>query len=347
MVQSRAMRPRIFITQQLPQPALDRLGDMCDYRTGTTGGPLAKEALIDGLRDADGMICLLTDQIDHDVIVQSPRLRVIANVAVGYNNIDISAAGTRGIVVTNTPDVLTDATADLTWALILAVTRRVVEADRFTRAGRFTGWGFDLFLGTQLTGKTLGIIGYGRIGRAVARRASGFGLTILYCGRDEIAFRDDPPRPTILPQRPGEGTALSATARLDGLAARRTSFHQLLEQSDIVTLHVPLATATRHLIDRAALARLKPSAYLINTSRGPVVDETALAEALSSSRIAGAGLDVFENEPEIAPQLLDLQNVVLLPHLGSATRETRTAMALLAVENIIDYFSGRTPRNAV
>lgn len=345
MLKSGAMRPRIFVTQRLPEPALARLGEVCDFELGSEHAPPSREALISGLRQADGLICLLTDRIDREVLASASRLQIVANVAVGYNNIDIAAASERRITVTNTPDVLTDATADLTWALILAITRRVVEADRFTRAGRFTGWGFDMFLGMGLTGKTLGIIGYGRIGRAVARRAAGFGLNLLYCGRDEIAFRDDPPRTSIPPR--AQTSPLSASARLDGLSARRTPFHQLLEQSDIVTLHVPLATATHHLIDRAALARMRSSAYLINTSRGPVVDEAALAEALTSGRIAGAGLDVYEREPEIEPALFDLENVILLPHIGSATRDTRTAMAMLAVENVIDLFSGRRPRNTI
>jgi glyoxylate reductase len=339
------MSPRIFVTQKLPQPALDRLREVCDYVIGCERGPLDRSALLAGAREADGMISMLTDLIDREVITNSERLRIIANVAVGYNNIDLTSASQRGIVVSNTPDVLTDATADLTWALILAVTRRIVEADFFTRGGRFKTWDFDLFLGSSLTGKTLGIIGYGRIGKAVARRAAGFGLNVLYCGRDEIAFRDDRPRAVPAPRT---GTSpLSSSARFDGLAARRAGFHQLLEQSDIITLHTPLATATRHLIDRAALERVKPTAYLINTARGPVVDEVALAEALAQGKLAGAGLDVYEREPEITPALMTLPNVVLLPHIGSATYETRTAMAMLAVENVIDHFSGRTPRNAI
>ncbi len=255
------------------------------------------------------------------------------------------------IVVTNTPDVLTDATADLTWALILAVTRRVVEADGFLRSGRFAGWDFDLLLGTGLTGKTLGIVGYGRIGRAVARRAAGFGLNVLYCGRDEIAFRDDLPPSPASRQRSSSSSqsniTWSASARLDGLATRRVPFQSLLEQSDIVTLHVPLATATRHLIDPTALSRMKPSTYLINTSRGEIVDESAVVEMLERGRLAGVGFDVFENEPQVHPALVSMPNVVLVPHIGSATKETRTAMAMLAVENIIDLFSGRTPRNAI
>jgi glyoxylate reductase len=205
-------------------------------------------------------------------------------------------------------------------------------------------------MGTGLSGKTLGVIGYGRIGRAVVRRASGFGVSVVYCGRDEIAFRDDPPRSTgFLNRRPIDGgtSALTASARQDGLAARRLGFKQLLEQSDVISLHIPLAATTHHLIDRSALERIKPTAFLINTARGDVVDEQALVEALQSGRLAGAGLDVYEDEPQIPPQLLSLKNVVVLPHIGSATAEARTAMALLAVENAIDALSGRTPRNLV
>jgi len=330
---------------------MERLAEVCDYRVGAVGGVLEREALLEGIREADGLICLLTDTIDRDVIVSAPKLRVIANVAVGYNNVDVATAQERGIYVTNTPDVLTDATADLTWALILTVTRRIIEADAFLRAGRFTGWDFDMLLGMGLTGKTLGIIGYGRIGKAVARRANGFGMPVIYCGRDDIAYRDDPQHTAHMLARQAGARAqtgmLVASSRSDGATPKRVTFHQLIENADIVTIHVPLAAATQHLIDRDVLNRIKPGAYLINTARGPVVDEAALVGALRSGRLAGAGLDVFENEPAVHPGLIDLVNVVLLPHIGSATRETRTAMAMLAAENAIDAVSGRTPRNLI
>src|SRR5262249_35358123 len=274
-------------------------------------------------------------------------LQVIANVAVGYNNIDVATARERGVYVTNTPDVLTEATANLTWALILAVTRRIVEADAFTRAGKFTGWGFDMLLGSGITGKTLGGVGFGRSGRAVGRPATRVGMRGGYCGRDDIAFRDDPHHNSIMLARQGQASPLSQSARLDGLAARRVSFYQLLETADIITLHVPLAAATRRLIERSAFGRMKPTSYLINTSRGPIVDEAALVGALQERRIAGAGLDVYEHEPEINAPLLEMSNVVLLPHIGSATLETRTAMAMLAVENAIDVLSGRAPRSQI
>jgi glyoxylate reductase len=344
------MRPKVFVTRKLLAPALARLGEGCDYEVGVEDGALGREALLAGVRGADGLICLLTDEVDQEVIAAGERLRVIANVAVGYNNIDVRAARERGIFVTNTPDVLTDATADLTLALLLAVTRRVVEADAYVRAGKFTAWDFGLFPGSSLQGKTLGVIGYGRIGRAVARRAAAFGMQVLYCGRDEVAFRDDPAqagaRSTGSLNRSGAGL-LNASARQDGLAARRANFYELLAGSDVITLHLPLAAATRHLIDRSALARMKPTAYLINTARGPVVDEAALAEALQAGRLAGAGLDVYEHEPEVNAELLKMQNVVLLPHIGSATLETRLAMCLLAVENALAALAGRTPPNAV
>ncbi len=324
-----------------------RLAEVCDHRVGAEHSSPDRDCLLTGVRDADGLISLLTDTIDREVIDAGTMLRVIANVAVGYNNIDVIAAHQRGIYVTNTPDVLTDATANLTWALILAVTRRIVEADAFTRAGKFTGWDFEMMLGAGLTGKTLGIVGYGRIGRAVARRATGFGMQVIYCGRDDIAFRDDPQHNAIMVARQNVANPLSQSARLDGLAARRVSFIQLLEMADIISLHVPLAAATQHLIDGNALARMKPKAFLINTARGPIVDEAALVEALRERRIAGAGLDVYEREPEINAPLLEMSNVVLLPHIGSATVETRTAMATLAVENVIEALSGRVPRNVV
>lgn len=341
------MRPQVFITRQLPLPVLRRLGEDCDYRLGTARGVLERPALLSGVREAQGLICLLTDKIDREVINAGAKLRVIANVAVGYNNIDVAAARERGIQVTNTPDVLTDATADLTWALILAVTRRVVEGDALLRAGRFTGWDFEMLLGAGLTNKTLGVIGYGRIGRAVARRATGFGMAVVYCGREDVAFRDDPQHEAVMLARQGATGPLNQSARLDGLAARRVTFNQLLELSDIITLHLPLAAATQHLLDRAAFARIKRTAYLINTARGPVVDEAALVEALKQGQIAGAGLDVYEREPEVSAPLLTMNNVVLLPHLGSATLETRTAMAMLAAENALDVLAGRAPRNPV
>lgn len=341
------MASTVLITRELPKSVLARIAEFCDYRIGVAEGSISRQDLLAGVADVDGLICQLTDTIDQQVIDAGKRLKVIANVAVGYNNIDLDAAAKRGIAVTNTPDVLTDATADLTWALILSVTRRVIEADAFLRAGLFNGWDFEMLLGTGLNGKTLGVIGYGRIGHAVARRAAGFGLNIQYCNREDIAFRDDQKYVSLFSSRQPLNAPFNQSAHLDGQAARHVPFHDLIETSDIVSIHVPLAATTRHLIDRQVLRRMKPGAFLINTARGPIVDEQALVEALESGWIAGAGLDVFEEEPRVASGLLPLKNVVLLPHIGSATHETRTAMARLAAENVLDVLGGRMPRNRV
>lgn len=266
---------------------------------------------------AAALVSMVTDAIDRSVIDAGAQLKIIANVAVGYNNIDVAHARSRGILVTNTPDVLTDATADLTWALILAVTRRVSEGERLVRRGEWKGWALDFMLGPELRGKQLGIVGFGRIGRAVASRAAAFGMRVVYAGR-----------------RQAQGAAPGDVS---------VSLDELLTTSDIVSLHVPLTEETRHLIDGRALARMKRSAYLVNTARGPVVDEAALAWALGQHLIAGAALDVYEHEPVIHPDLLTLENVLLAPHLGSGTTETRTAMANLAVDNVLAVLAGRPP----
>lgn len=271
------------------------------------------DELVARIAGKHGLVSLITDVVDRPVIEAGTVLRVIANVAVGYNNVDVAAARERGIIVTNTPDVLTDATADLTLALILAVTRRLGEGERMVRRGDWKGWAFDQLLGMQLRGRQLGVVGFGRIGQAVAARASAFGMTIAHSSRS------------------GSGMPLD----------------RLLSTSDIVSLHVPLTPETRHLIGQPELARMKRSAYLINTTRGPVVDETALAWALRNRLIAGAALDVYEREPEIHPDLLSLENVVLAPHLGSATTETRTAMADLAASNLIAVLGGEPPLTPV
>jgi glyoxylate reductase len=278
-----------------------------DYNDGYA---LAHEELKSRLRDKQGLISVITDAVTADVMDAAPDLKVIANLAVGYNNIDLPAARARGIVVTNTPDVLTEATADMTWALMMDITRRVSEGDRLIRRDGWKGWTFEFMLGMELRGKQLGIVGYGRIGQAVAARAPAFGLRVVYAN----------PRPV-----PG-GEAMP--------------IDRLLATSDIVSLHCPLTPETRHLIDQAALARMKRSAYLINTSRGPVVDEAALAWALKERMISGAALDVYEDEPKVHPELVKLENVVLVPHLGSATTDTRTAMADLAARNAIAVLGG-------
>jgi glyoxylate reductase len=277
--------------------------------------PLSPEELRERLADKDAVIVLLPDRIDRPALDRATRLKIVANVAVGYDNLDVGHARAKGVVCTNTPDVLTDATADLTWALILDVTRRVSEGDRLARAGNWKGWTFEFMLGSGLQGKQLGIVGGGRIGRAVAVRAAAFGMRVA------VASRKDPAWPS----------------------AEHMPFDRLLATSDVVSLHVPFSQETHHLIDQPALARMKRTAFLVNTTRGPVVDEAGLAWALREHLIAGAALDVFEHEPEIHPDLARLENVVLSPHLGSATRETRTAMADLAVSNVLAVLAGKSP----
>jgi glyoxylate reductase len=275
--------------------------------------PIAAADLARRLEGKQGLISVLNDPVNAEVLGSTTGLRVVSNIAVGFDNIDVAAAHARGIVVTNTPDVLTEATAELTWALILSVTRRIGEGERLVRRGGWKGFALDFMLGMELRGKQLGIIGRGRIGRAVAARAPAFGMTVVFAAREGRSSADLP----------------------------ELSLDELLVSSDVVSIHTPLTPSTRHLIDRRALARMKRSAFLVNTSRGPVVDEEALAWALEEHLIAGAALDVYEREPQVYPGLLELENVVLAPHLGSATRETRTAMADLAVANALAVLQGR------
>lgn len=316
---------KVYVTRQLPQSALDRLQGKVEYSVNPHDRVLTREELLEAVADVDGLLALLTDTIDAEVFDAAPKLKIVANYAVGYNNIDVAEATRRGIVVTNTPGVLTETTADLTWALLLAIARRVVEGDRFMRAGKFKGWAPMLLLGSDVYGKTLGIIGMGAIGQAVARRAIGFNMRILYSD----VFVDLPPVAEQL------------------LHADEVSIDEVLKQSDFVSLHVPLVPETHHLIGKRELEMMKDSAYLINAARGPVVDEEALVEALRNGVIRGAALDVYEDEPEMKPGLAELDNVVLLPHLGSATIETRTAMADLAVDNLLAFFEGKRPPTAV
>jgi lactate dehydrogenase-like 2-hydroxyacid dehydrogenase len=282
-------------------------------------GSMPPDHLRRAIADKAALVCMLTDCIDRGVLDAAPVLKVVANVAVGFNNIDTAYARSRGVIVTNTPDVLTDSVADFTWALILGITRRIPEGERLLRGAGWRGWAFDFLLGSEVRGKRLGLVGFGRIARAVASRASAFGMRVAYASR-----------------RPVSGTD-----------AEYMSFDQLLNQSDVVSLHVPLTDETRHLIDKRSLARMKRSAYLINTSRGPVVDEEALAWALGERLIAGAALDVYENEPAVHPALLTFENVLLAPHMGSGTSETRTAMADLAARNVLAVLSGQPPLTPV
>ena len=308
--------PAVLVTRRLPASAIARLAEHCDVDVHTGAAPLDPEDLHGRLAGKDGVVVLLPDRIDRAAIdAAGSALKVVANVAVGYDNLDVEYARSREIACTNTPDVLTEAVADLTWALLLGVTRRIGEGERLVRSGGWKGWSFDFMLGAGLQGRQLGLVGAGRIARAVAHRASAFGMQVAVSSRRAPAWSDT----EIMP--------------LD----------RLLATSDLVSLHVPLTPDTHHLIGQKALARMKRTAFLINTTRGPVVDEAALAWALREHLIAGAALDVYEREPEVHPDLLGLENVILAPHLGSATRETRTAMADLAVSNVLAVLSGQPP----
>jgi len=317
-------RPKVLVTQRFFPEALDLLKQFAEVEGGVAETPLPREELLAAIGDKDGLLTLLVNRIDREIIDRARKLKIIANCAVGYDNIDVAYCREKGILVTNTPGVLTEATADLTWALILAVARRIPQADRFTREGRFRGWALDLFLGQEISGQKLGIIGLGRIGKAVARRAVGFGLQIFYYDPNRLSEEEEKElQVTYLP--------------LD----------DLLQTADIITLHASLNPSTYHLINREKLALMKKTAILINVARGPIVDEAALAEALKNGQIWGAGLDVYEREPEIEKALLSLDNVVLLPHIGSATRKTRLDMAMTAVRNLIQGLSGQRPDNLV
>ncbi len=317
--------PRIVATRRLPGPALELLREAGELWVSPHDRPLSRAELLEAVAGADAVVTLLHDRVDGAFLDGAgPALRIVANVAVGYDNVDLAAAARRGVVVTNTPGVLTEATADLAMALILMTTRRLGEGERFVRSGRGWDWDLDFMLGAGIQGATLGLVGFGRIGRATARRARAAGMAIAYTSRR----RADPEAETEVGARP---------LALDDLLAR----------SDVVSLHLPLTDETRHLIDAARLRRMRPSAYLVNTARGPIVDEAALAEALASGVIAGAALDVFEHEPVVHPALLRLENVVLTPHLGSATTETRTAMAVLAARNAAAVVRGEAPLTPV
>jgi glyoxylate reductase len=311
--------PSILVARKLPASVLSRLEAVGEVDLYTGEGAIPPGELQSRIKGKHALVSMLTEQVDKNLIDAADDLKIVANVAVGYNNIDVAYARSRGIVVTNTPDVLTEAVADFTWALILAITRRLAEGDRLVRSGGWKGWGFDFMLGSELRGKQLGLVGLGRIARAVAAKAPAFGMRVAYATRTQA----------------------------DLAGALPLSLDRLLNTSDVVSIHVPLSAETRHLIDRRALARMKRSAYLINTARGPVVDEEALAWALQQRLLAGAALDVYENEPVVHPDLLSLENVLLVPHLGSGTIETRTAMADLAAENVVAVLSGRPPLTPV
>jgi glyoxylate reductase len=314
------MRPLVIATRSLPEPSLATLEP--DFEVRVLGYPPSPEELAAEIVDAEALIPLVSDRVTDGVLKAGLKLKIVANYGVGLDNIDRAAAAARGIVVTNTPNVLTDATADLTMALLLALARRIIEGDRMVRAGGFAGWAPDLLLGFDLKGKTLGIVGPGRIGRAVARRAKAFGMTVVASGRSprDEADPDDPPR---------------------------VSFDELLRRSDVVSLHVPLNDETRGLFGRETFSKMKPGSCLLNTARGGLVSETALLQALDAGSLAGAGLDVYEYEPAITPGLRDDDRVVLMPHAGSATLETRKEMARMVVEDVRRVLSGEKPLRSV
>ncbi|MCD6135523.1 D-glycerate dehydrogenase [Candidatus Bipolaricaulota bacterium] len=318
---------RIYVTCRIFEDEIERLRSAeHDVRMRGEEGPIARDELLRRVTDVDALICLLSDVIDAQVMAAGHNLRIIANLGVGYDNIDVHAARERGIVVTNTPGALTETTADLTFALLLAAARRIVEADEYVRAERFLGWELlQEHLGSDVFGKTLGIVGMGRIGTAVARRGHlGFGMNILYHNRHR---------------------SLDAEQELN---ARSVSFDELLTESDFICVHTPLTQETHHLFNRKAFRMMKDNAIIVNVARGPVVDEDALVWALETGEIAGAGIDVYENEPKVHPGLLKLkERVVLAPHLGSATGKTRRRMAKIAVDNVLSVLSGREPLDPV
>jgi lactate dehydrogenase-like 2-hydroxyacid dehydrogenase len=320
-------KPKVVVTRRWPKACEDRISSLFDARLNRDDKPMSAAELQDALRSADALFPTVTDKVTAEVLGAEPRkARLIGNFGVGFNNIDVDAAKKLGLVVTNTPGVLTDCTADIAMTLLLMVARRAGEGERHVRAKQWTGWRPTHMLSTKVTGKTLGCIGFGRIGRAVARRAHhGFGMKVI--------FHD--------PYPPSE-----ADIRAVG-GERRESIDAVLKEADFVTLHCPATPETRHLMNARTLKRMKPGAFLINTARGDVVDEASLVDALKAKTIAGAGLDVFENEPRVGEALLSMENVVLLPHLGSATTETRVAMGMTVIENAVAFFAGKEPPNRV
>jgi glyoxylate reductase len=308
-------RPRVFVSRRIPEAGIDLLRAHCEVAVGPDERPLPRREILEAVRDCEGLLCVMHTHVDDELLDAAPRLRVVANFGVGVDHIDIPACSARGVWVSNTAGSLTETTAELGWALILATVRRIAEGDRLVRSGRWSGTGPYFFLGTELPGKTLGVVGAGRIGQAVARRAAAFGMRALYWSRA--------PKP--------------------GVAGEYRGLDALLGESDVVVLTVTLVPETRHLIGARELALMKPGAFLVNIARGPVVDEAALAAALRDNRLAGAGLDVYEKEPEVHPDLLACERAVLVPHIGSATIETRTRMAVIAAENCLAGVQGRVP----
>jgi glyoxylate reductase len=317
-------RPRVYITRIIPQEAIDLLKTTCEVAVNPEDRALSHKELLKNVQGRDAVLCMLSDQINDDVLQAAGwQCKIFANYAVGFNNVDLDAATRRGIIISNTPGVLDDATADLAWTLLFVVARRVVEADGYMRTGRFHGWAPMMYLGLDISGRTLGVVGAGRIGANVIRKAKAFGMAVLYTD-----------------VQPDQGLESETGARYVDLVT-------LLKEADFVSLHVPLLSNTIHLIGERELRLMKKTAVLINTSRGPVIDENALAAALKSGDIWGAGLDVYEEEPQVHPDLTSLNNVVLLPHVGSATFATRTNMGLMAARNILQALKGERPANCV
>ncbi len=315
------MKPIITVTNMFPEAALEKMRPRCELRTNQTENPPTVEELKKIVSESAAIVTYLSDKIDKDIIDSGENLKLIANYGAGFNNIDVAYAAKKGIWVTNTPGVLHETTADLTWAMILGAARCIVPSDRFTRENRFKGWQAKMFLGGDVYGKTLGIIGCGEIGSAVARRASGFRMRVLYCNRNRLLQEKE-----------------------QDLNAVYKPLEDLLRQSDFITVHVPLTEQTQYMIGREQFLMMKPTAYFIHTARGKVVNDKALVEALKQGEIAGAALDVYENEPALTEGMTELENLMLLPHIGSASHETRDRMADLVANNVLDALSGKTPR---
>jgi glyoxylate reductase len=322
--QEPGMPLKVFVTRPVFEETIEYLKKDTEVTSNPEDRVLSKQELVNHLKGANAVLSLLTDAIDREVLESAPQLKVVANFAVGFNNIDIDAATKLGVVVTNTPGVLTETTADFAWALLMAVARRIVEADKFTRAGKFKVWGPRMFLGYDVYGRTLGIVGLGRIGQAVARRAAGFGMRTV--------FYDSMPVPDAVVRE---------------LGVQAVSFKELCRTSDFISLHVPLLPETKHLFNDETFGLTRPGCILVNTSRGPVVDEKALVRALRAGKIAGAGLDVYENEPALEPELLNMDNVVLAPHIASASHETRLKMCMMAADNLLAALKDQRPPNLV
>jgi len=323
-VLERIMEKSVYITRRIPETGINLLKEKYHVEIYPENRPIPRDLLARKITDCDALVCLLSDRIDDFVLRSAQKLKIVANYAVGYDNIDINSAKKRKIMITNTPGVLTNATAEIAFSLLIVLTRKIVEADKFMREGKFLGWDPMLFLGDELTGKTLGIIGLGRIGQDMSLKCKAFGMKTLYYNRKPVD-------PEIEKQ----------------LSATYTSLENLLQKSDVVSIHAPLTDETHHLINAETIGKMKRGSYLINTSRGNIIDEEALVRGLESGKIKGAGLDVYEFEPEITHKLLGMSNVVLLPHIGSATHETRNRMSEMVAENVIAALEGRRPNNLV